>query len=168
MSFVFPNNKANKYNLGVLHDTQLINKFRFTHTVDVNDGVYYFDDNWSYIEIYNKRIIKRVYFTEIDDEIPSVIFLNIYSDKHIEYYSVFPKISNELKLEGTVPNNEQLLHKIEQFSDILEYSNYVISTPYTFEAFTIPLENVGGGTVVVRLTQGQIIHMKDYIKTSRE
>lgn len=151
---IFANNKGNKFNLQKIEEMIVINEnSRFNYNVDVSDGMYYLDDNWSYIEIKDGKLIRRVHFSNPDgDETTTYIFINEFTDEHIKIYSIDSRIdNNKINLDGIVPNEDEALKKLDIFHEILCYSSYSITNPYIFRN----IKTEGGNKL--QLVQGKIV-----------
>lgn len=145
------NNKNNKLNLNTITEDKILNKSNgmFLNIINVDDGIYYLDNNWSYTQIQNNRIKQQLYFNKIDSLYPELVKKYIYEENVIKYYILRPFIDDKFKLYSIVP--EICINEIESFVNILGASQYYITTPYIFERINGKREEK-----IIRLIKGKI------------
>ncbi len=132
---IFLNNFNNKLNLQTIDKNILIHKntqrFRDFDKILLNDGLYYLNNEWQYVQITDNFISLRVKFNNQHDLLYHTIWIN-HIDTHnsaIKHY-YYKHDEKQKKLICTIPIDTT--SKVYDFIDILFYSGYGITEPYKF------------------------------------
>ena len=155
----FSNNYNNKLNLPTINKKHIVydNICRFMDydKIYLDDGIYYLDNCWQYIKIKDNYLSLRVEFENPFDLLPKTIWINEinYSKSTIEHYNYNPSTDLDKNLICSIPINSS--SKVYNFIDILFFSGYSITEPYSF----VKSIDYFGNDIVV-LNKGTIIKIK--------
>jgi hypothetical protein len=128
------------YGLNAWNDEQYVNEgyiiydfemFRDGELLeDINDGMYYMDDKWQYIEIKNGRIRQRCIFKNgrIDEK-----YMNEYGETNmIRSYTIYP--SNNTYIIGIIPYvSNEILNDYYKFCSTMRQRAMYLKQPYIFQ-----------------------------------